>query len=194
MLFKGLHDICPPFAGLVLGAVLMRANLDDSVELDAARIAVVELKASLDPSRRIDGEEPTWRVDSETRSLTSEQLIAFLAKSPKPIQCRATTDSVAGIDLDCQPASDSLSKFMRMSADYVLQRIQNAWTNADTGSVDVLVRSDREEAVVSYSAFAHWLRSYSVRNVSVEYIFDPPPGDAVRLGARMTVVFARRRQ
>jgi hypothetical protein len=187
-----MRMICILLTVSILEILMIGAQPSDTLERDAAKIALLELNASLDLNPKVAKDEAAWHIRSSGDRLTSDQVVALLMKSPKPIECRATTDLARRVQLDCHKPSDSLSKFMQVSADYVLDRIQKTWANPDTAVIDVLVQSAWEESVVSYSSFAYWLRSYSVGNVSMEYLFDPPPEEALRLGARMSVRFTRR--
>jgi hypothetical protein len=134
-----------------------------------------------------------WSVTSDRKLLTSRQLVDLLAQLRKPIHCRAKqVDTNSIISLDCEQPDDSLHGFMRQSAAFVLARIRQRWTDTDEASVDVLVSNEYESNVVSFETFAHWLESYAVDGIAVQYLYDPPPEDAIRVGARLAVHISRR--
>jgi len=138
--------------------------------------------------------EPTqWFIASERRSVTSDELVAFLATIPKPVHCLATArPNTATVDVECGRAPDSLAAFIQMSADFLLKRIQDTWANLDVASADVLFEGFQETSVVPYATFSLWLKSYHVDFVAIKYVFDPPPEDAVRQGARIKVIVVPR--
>lgn len=176
---------------LVIGTRRMPSQDNRTHETDAAAIALLELRTSVGTS--LVSNSTQWLLVPQGRTVSTAGLVAFLAESPKPLQCRATIQSSgAKVELACGRASDSLARYIKMSADFVLQRLERAWGNFDPAATDVLVIGNDESLVVSYHAFAEWLRSYSVDLIMVEYIHDPPPDEAIRSGSRMMVKITRR--
>jgi hypothetical protein len=185
--------------GALLGVELMALGVGSASgqndgtanERLAARIALAELTTSL--TTPLDSAQIHWLLVPEGRPVTTNELLGFMREFPKPAQCRATAGgTVRQVEVHCERASDSLAAYIQLSADFIVKRLRDAWRNADEEQVDVLVETFQERLVVPYRAFDLWLRSYHVDAVAAHYAFDPPPNEAVRLGARMTVTIARR--
>lgn len=160
----------------------------DPVSLDAARLVVLALKASVGYSG--PARDYLWMISPGQHTADAEETAASLAQLPKPIKCTPTADG-ALVRVSC----DVLSGASKQGHENKVAVLELWWTadimpRVKDASTLVLVLAGSDSVMVPAAAVQRWYQDYALPP-SGSFSGNPPDEREGRGGARYVFVFSR---
>jgi len=154
----------------------------------SARLTVLALRSSLPDSPSAAGSK--WVIMPHGTALTSEEFVAFLAESTTPLRCEAhwgQGHAWVEVTLSSSPTAGVVDRLTdaRDSARRIDDVIRSELALGATNPL-VLVRGSSESILVTLEDLGAWLRSFSIRRISLGV--EDPDQEAAASGARAVVI------